>query len=215
MSGRLRLVVFFSLVAMTLLACEGDVALARDFVQQWALDHAVEIAKEKAGVGTGDPYVEAAVEGYDAVKGIKEADELMDEARQKQDAKKMDEALERRPRDWSYQLSRGDLALERGDLATWDKYFGKSVNEAGLDNPHWSQQELDELSAAEERLRRAHDVDAPPELVFTSYRQCTELYDRLVKQTAQGYRPAGSPFDAAQARIVYEQRRAGCDAMAH
>ncbi len=202
-------------IAFVAMACEaGDIALVKDFVQQWALDHAGQIVKAKAGFGSGDNYVDAALTGYEAVEEIHKADELMEAGREKQDPKKMDEALTLRPRDWTYQLSRSSLALKLGDMTTYDKYLGNAINEAGFvsriepndaDRAFHRQNTL-ELEAVDKQL----SIGGPGSVVgFKKYEQCFELYDRLYVLATKGYTNVGTPAAAEAER--YKLRRQDCE----
>lgn len=204
MSARRRLAVVLIIAAITVLGCEeGDIAVAKDFVTQWALDHPVQIAKAKVGLDTGDNLVDAAVGGYEAIEGIKKADELMDEGRDKSDPAKMDEALKLRPNDWTYQLSRADLALRMGDMVTVQKYWYPSLE----NNPGT----VDSLAAYNEQqyndLAEINIAVGQGKVVFKSYNQCTVLYDQLIQLSSKVV--AGVPASR------WMDLRAGCEKISH
>ena len=208
-----RLGVLVVALAAVLVACEAeDIALARSFIQEWIVSHPVEIGKAELGIGSGDVLADAGVMGYEAVKDIKKADELMDEGRTKQSAEKMDEAIKIRPRDWTYQLSRSNLALQKGDVTTYNKYFSLAVNEVGVvsriepndQDRHFYEQNTYELEAVDQRLNKG--MPAGSVLGFRSREQCHELYDRLYVLATRGYSNlSGSKGASAQYYLVRRQ----------
>ncbi len=169
-------------MALLAAACSEDMALAQDFIRQWASDHAVEIGMAAAGLPSGDDYVDAAVQGGSVVKDIAEADALVAEGWEKGDTSKADEALKKRPNDWSVQLSRANMALRDGDVGTFDSLTLSSLQKAQSGkNPTTSTYAYDRQAYAD--LLRVHDgimgSTATGFDAFRSRAQCVALYDRL------------------------------------
>jgi hypothetical protein len=157
------------LVGVLLLGSAACTAEGRELAMAWF----EEWAKEKdvswlrttgrwlTGYTTGDEDVDAALDAGRAIKDIKEADELMDQGQQAQQAgdldtaaKKMDEAIKKRPEDWTYKISRGVVELLQEDydsreefddsawsgaiqqdLANGHSYFDKEDDRKGTDGP--------------------------------------------------------------------------------
>lgn len=211
-----RLVAFVLLATLTLAACEqGDVQLVKDFIVQWATDHAGEIAAHRGGPLTSwlvekDPnqdYVDAAVDGYEVVSNLQAADELMARGRRNSDPAAMDAALKRRPDDWTYLQSRADLALQLGDMKT---YWGDSgqvyVHAVGIPTEQIQRQQYTELLAVHKRLDRG-----PGKVTgYASYQQCRALYDALAVTSGN---LGGDP--ASTEALSWRKREADCNAMAH
>jgi hypothetical protein len=173
-----RIVALLLVAVMAVAGCDEDLALAQDFIKQWALDHAAEIAKNQMGLPSGDAYVDAAVEAGKPILELKEADEAMATGRAKQDPKAMDAALKLRPKDWSYQLSRASLALQLGDMPTVTKYWYPSFEAApgSVDGiAKYQRQQGQELELVHQRISRGDGSITG----YRSYAQCTTLYDQL------------------------------------
>ncbi|MEA2537333.1 MAG: hypothetical protein QOF11_1567 [Chloroflexota bacterium] len=173
-----RVLALLLVTALAVAGCDEDLALAQDFIKQWALDHAGEIAKNQMGLPSGDAYVDAAVEAGGPILQLKEADEAMAKGRANQDPKSMDAALKLRPKDWTYQLSRADLALQLGDMTTVTKYWYPSFENApgtpgGIEA--YQRQQGQELELVHKRISRGDGSITG----YRSYAQCTTLYDQL------------------------------------
>ncbi len=205
------------LVAMLSLgACDtSDVQLARDFIIQWATDHAGEIAAHRGGALTSwlvekDPnqdYVDAAVDGYDVVSNLQEADKLMAKGRQNSDPVAMDAALTRRPDDWSYQLSRADLALQMDDMTSyWGHRNQVQIHSIGVPWQQIDKQQYSELLAVHKRLDRGPGKVSG----YTSYQQCRALYDALAVTSGN---LGGDPTSTEA--LSWRKREADCNAMPH
>ena len=95
-----RVVGFLLLATLALGACSGDDRqMAQAFIQEWAIDHADEIALRKLGLSDGNSYVDAAVDAADVVMKVQQADDLMAKGRRNSD-QSMDAAKKLRPNDW-------------------------------------------------------------------------------------------------------------------
>lgn len=208
MTAARRLAAFLCAAVVFLAACEGgDIAVIKDFVQQWILDHPAQLASAKFGIPSGDNLVDAAVEGYDAVKDLKKADDLMDEGRAKQDPAKMDEALAIRPHDWTYELSRGSLALQLGDMATVTNYGYSSFEDSkGTEEgiQHYYDQRGRELELVHQRLNLGEGSVTG----YRSYAQCAFLYDRLRELSTQTTEVTKPPS-------YWAARRQDCEQLPH
>lgn len=197
-------------------ACDAsDVQLAKDFIVQWASDHAGEIAAHRGGALTSwlvekDPnqdYVDAAVDGYEVVSNLQEADRLMDKGRKNSDPKAMDAALKRRPDDWTYQLSRSDLALQMNDMKSYWGYRDQvQVYSQGVPWERVEKQRYSELVAVHKRLDRG-----PGKVTgYGSYEQCHALYDALSITSGN---LSGDPRSTEA--LSWRKREDDCDAMPH
>ncbi|MFC2040331.1 hypothetical protein ACFLTW_04075 [Chloroflexota bacterium] len=89
---------------------------------------AVNLAKRTASGSTGDEEADAAMGLVKTIHDVQVGDRLMDEGREQRDATKMDEAIERRPNDWTYRTSRAALAFEKDDFRTADDQSSEAFN---------------------------------------------------------------------------------------
>ena len=182
-----RLVALAAAAVLVLAACSEDMTMAQDFIKTWAADHALEIGAAAAGIPSGDPMVDAAVQGGGVVKSMVEADALVEEGWQTGDPAKMDQALTKRPRDWSIELSRANMALAKGDMPTYEKYLDASARDSSLPGTNAPYTQKTWFAQDYDGLVRAHDtIMSSPKTgldAYASYLQCTTLYDRLARST--------------------------------
>lgn len=203
-----RLVGFLLLATLALGACSADDRqLAQAFIQQWAIDHADEIAMRKLGLSDGNSYVDAAVDAADVVMNFQQAEDLMAKGRKNSDPKSMDAAMKLRPKDWTYELSRSHLALQLGDMdGYWGNWNQVQIHSQGTPWHKVDKQSYSELLAVHKRL------DTGPGSVsgYASYKQCRALYDALAVTSGN---LAGD--QASTETKSWRQREADCDLLPH
>jgi len=206
---RHRLVGSLLLATLALGACSADDRqLAQAFIQQWAIDHADEIAMHKLGLSDGNSYVDAAVDAADVVMNFQRAEDLMAKGRRNSDPKSMDAAMKLRPNDWTYELSRSHLALQLGDM---DTYWG-NWNRVGIDFPLGTPWQKVDRQSYSELLVVHKRLDTGPGSVsgYKSYAQCRALYDALAVSSGN---LAGD--QASTETRSWRQREADCDLLPH
>lgn len=205
---RRRLAGLLLVAAFALGACSlDDRQLAQAFIQQWAIDHADEIAMRKLGLSDGNSYVDAAVDAADVVMKFQQAEDLMAKGRKNSDPKSMDSAMELRPKDWTYELSRANLGLQLGDMNTyWGNWNQVQVHSQGTPWDKVERQSYRELLAVHKRL------DTGPGSVkgYASYAQCRALYDALA--VTSGNLSGSQTSTEAKS---WRQREADCDKLPH
>ena len=117
--------------------------LAISFLREWAVEKDIDpgtttgklnIAMRVMGGSTGDEAADAAIDGGRVIKNLVDADKLMDEGRESGDIGKVDEAIEMRPGDWTYRVSKSNIFLRQGDRDSWGKEFMKALEIAEKDN---------------------------------------------------------------------------------
>lgn len=126
------------LILMTSLASctEGGKELLMGFVQEWIntkfdidttdtsligrAEAAVRIANLLTQRSTGNPDADAALGTVKMAMNYAQAESLMDQGRKKDDPALMDQAIQLRPDDWSYRVSRATLALKDDQLGIQD-----------------------------------------------------------------------------------------------
>ncbi len=209
-----RVVGFLLLATLAVGACSGDDRqMAQAFIQQWAIDHADEILMRKLGMSDGNSYVDAAVDAADVVMKVQQADDLMAKGRRNSDPKSMDAAMKLRPKDWTYELSRANLALQLGDMKT---YWG-NTNQAQIHVSGATQWQRLENQSYSELLAVHKRLDTGPGSVsgYASYEQCRALYDRLAVTSgnlAGDQLFSDSPSTEAKS---WRQREADCNQLPH
>lgn len=210
---RRRLGGLLLLATLVLGACSAeDKALAQAFIAQWAMDHADEIAMRKLGLSDGNSYVDAAVDAADVVMKFQQAEDLMAKGRKNSDPKAMDEALKLRPNDWTYELSRANLALQLGDVDRYWTFSNLSENDArGVPVIKQQTRAYAELVAVHNRLDRG-----PGNVTgYTSSDQCYTLYDSLLNLSDH---LTGDQMNVSEGKMTAEQRnwvqrRTDCEKM--
>jgi hypothetical protein len=187
-------------------ACEaGDVQLAKEFITQWAVDHAGEIAVHKLGYESGNDYVDAAVDGYEVIDKLQQADTLMARGRANSDTRAMDKALELRPHDWSYELSRANLALQKNDIDTYDKFEAGAMTDSSGRPMAAYEQEYRELVNVHKNLYGRGSYD--------SYYQCERLYSKLGLLTDPTAHMLPPGTVSAEDQQLYQDRYARCESL--
>lgn len=189
------------LAAVALGACSTeDQALGKAFIAQWAIDNADEIAMRKLGLSDGNSYVDAAVDAADVVMKFQQAEDLMAKGRRNSDPKAMDEALKLRPNDWTYELSRANLALQLGDVDRYQTFSNLSENDArGVPVAKRQTRAYAELVAVHNRLDRG-----PGNVTgYTSLDQCYTLYQDLLILSDH---LTGDQMNVSEGKMTAEQR---------
>jgi hypothetical protein len=198
---------------------EGDVAFVRDFLLDWAANNPGSTLGGLIGVGEGNE-VTAALGALSTIDKVNKADALMDDGRKNRDAKKMDEAIELRPKDWTYRTSRAVVALDLGSLSGYDANV-KAAQELSLNrqiggrtvsgSDREVRQRYNELGQVEFRL--GLDLDAGRRV---DGERCRKIYGEMAAMAAQlqnAARTAGDQvaFDRfGDDRRIYGDRQAKC-----
>ena len=207
-------------MALMLAGCDVlDQQLVIDWAEEWAraknihprnedgsinIGAGINLATRAAGFSTGDEDADAALDVFLVVRGINDADKLMDEGRQKHDPAPMDQAIAARPGDWTYRSTRAALALDQGDVATAQAQFDAAdaiAADRGIDPLWYADQSIDDLqNAALERM-----ADGVPG--FDEAPQCRMYWDRMAQLWALRYSASHDAEDqalAADARAKVE-----------
>lgn len=164
-----------SMLLVFLTACSAeDRELLIDIALSWATEHAVEIAAYGVFGTTGDQEVDAVLGARGVIDNINAADQLMEEGREQGDLTKMEEAVEKRPGDYTYRTSYATALLQQGNTADAEAQFD-AADEA-LENyskdhlQTYATQGIDELGA----LRPGFEKNG-----FASTQQCQTYYGRM------------------------------------
>lgn len=160
---------------MFLTACSAeDQQLLIDLALSWAREHAAEIASYGLWGSTGDDEVDAVLGTKSVVDNINAADQLMEEGRKEGDLAKMEEAIEKRPGDYTYRTSYAAALLREGDAAEAEAQFAQAdaaVSNYSSDHAQtYATQGIDELGA----LRYGFEKNG-----FASTEQCHTYYGRM------------------------------------
>lgn len=125
------------LVSVLLLGSAACTAEAKELAMAWFEDWVEENGTSMIAVGarwllgtpTGSEDVDAAIDAGRAIRDIKEADELVEEGQKAQRAgdfdtaeEKIQQAVKKRPNDWTYKLALSMVLRESGDTNEWTWY---------------------------------------------------------------------------------------------
>lgn len=155
--------------------CDAD---TYDFVRalalEWAKANAGDILKNSFLGRSGNDEVDAVMGAKNVVDNINAADQLMDEGRAEGDLAKMEEAINKRPGDYTYRVSYGTELLEQGYSDEAADQFS-AADQAVQNYPAYHQQEyaiqgIEELSV----LREGYETNG-----FANKQQCKLYYERM------------------------------------
>ncbi len=190
----------------------GDVDLVIEFMEDWArakgihptnpdgsinLEGVANIATRGMGGSTGDDQADAAIDAGTVIDNLRKADELMDEGRKNRDPVAMDRALAKRPNDWSYNLSRANLALERGDITGANENRNRAGTNVGGSRAQQTMSEQD-ISELEDIRRRLNGQ-------YQSSDQCATLYAHLGNAYGNRGQDTGSSRDLDMQQGYYRE----------
>ena len=116
MKQRRRLIGLVLSLAFLVAACgQEDSAFVEDFIKSWLLAHPIEVIAAKTPFGSGDPMIDAAVEGQEVISAQDDADKEFQKAYVNGDTQTMDDLIAKHPNDWGYKVDRASVALEQGE----------------------------------------------------------------------------------------------------
>jgi hypothetical protein len=128
-----------------------DRQLIIDIALSWAAEHAGEIASYGLLGTSGNDEVDAVLDARSVIDNINTADRLMEEGRAEGDLSKMEEAIEKRPGDYTYRVSYGAALLKNGDATEAEAQFAAAdeavVDYSGDHAQSYAIQGIDELGA--------------------------------------------------------------------
>jgi len=214
MRARRLLTVLACLLALGLAACEftpSDREMVRSFIEEWARSKDMHPVNKDGSLSlqglwnagsrlvtgrTGDDEADAVLDAYEVISNLHEADKLMDKGRQERDSAAMDQAVQRRPGDWTYRVSRAALALEQGDWATYEQQTASAAQIAGerdIDPLWYTNQSIRDLEPVQSNLAASGWPDKA---------QCIKLNQDLAAHYRQRHALTGSAADLAQAEAA-------------
>ena len=200
--------------ALAIAACQftpEDKELVRSFVEDWARSKDVHPVKEDGSLSwsglwnagsrivtgsSGDPEADAVLDAYEMIKNLNEADKLMDKGREERDPVAMDQAIKKRPGDWTYRVSRSALALEQGDLATYEaeEEAAYSIVDQRKTDPVWyASQNIKDLQVVHDKLAAQGWPNAE---------QCATVNAALAVHYQRRAQLTGSEADATAGQIA-------------
>jgi hypothetical protein len=164
-----------SALMLLLTGCSAeDRQLLIDIALSWAAEHAGEIASYGIFGTSGNDEVDAVLGARSVIDNLNSADKLMEEGRKEGDLSKMEEAIEKRPGDYTYRTSYAAALLKSGDAAEAEAQFAAAdeavVKYGGDHSQEYAIQGIDELGA----LRSGFEKNG-----FASKAQCQTYYGRM------------------------------------
>lgn len=172
---------------------------------EWLNENRATAVRQTVTGSTGNPQADAALEPWEVLEEINEADQLMEAGRRDRDPKLMEQAMEKRPGDWTYRMAYGALLLEQGDTLGAESQLG-FVNSAVLVAPQrvpprealrYANAGIAELEAVEARL-----ANRP-----MSGMQCKVLFEHLAHYYDVRGTVTGSTDDARLAGLYAEDAK--------
>ncbi len=147
-----------------------DAVVVESFAMEWMLFKGL----AAAGILSGDE-IQAIINIGDLIEKINKADDLMEKGRREKDVASMEEAMKLRPGDWTYQDSLANLALEKGNLALYQRHQNELLTKFSKDSSSPAAQRYFKQDLAEkEAIHRANSGK------WTNGRQCAAVYDGLI-----------------------------------
>lgn len=173
-----RVAIVLAACVLLLAGCEIDFEEIRqiviDIAMAWAKEHALEVGKYTFTGSSGDPEVDAVLGARDVISNLNAADELMQQGRAEGDLNKMEEAVERRPGDYTYRVSYATALLQSGDTdLAQEQFIAADQVVTGYSSDHaqaYATQGIDELGA----LRPGFEKNG-----FSSPAQCRTYNERM------------------------------------
>jgi hypothetical protein len=174
MKQRMIVIALIALMLFMTGCSADDQQILIDIAISWAAEHASEIAAYGVFGTTGSDEVDAVLDARSVINNINAADQLMEEGRKEGDLSKMEEAIEKRPGDYTYRTSYAAALLQNGDAAEAEAQFA-AADEALLDysSDHaqtYAIQGIDELGMLQPGFEKNG---------FTSKEQCQTYYGRM------------------------------------
>ena len=151
-------------------------SLALELLEEWADIHnvnptsvggAVNLAKRSASETTGNEEADAALGIVKTIQDVREGDAFMEEGDKLRSqgnldgaAEKMDAAIEKRPNDWSYRVSRIALGFEQNDNESYIEHENKARNNNNIPLMMFS-------TPSQTREKNKHENPAQEDRYFT------------------------------------------------
>jgi hypothetical protein len=180
-----------------------DRALVRSFAEDWLRSKNMHPTHEDGSINwlgtaniarravtgrSGDSEVDAVLDAYDVLSNIHEADRLMAQGMAQGDADAIDQAIARRPGDWTYRTARAAVALINGDAETYEEQRSEAeqiVFTQGIDPVWYHQQSIQALGEV------AGQVETAP--------QCQAILNQMALHYAELFDLTGQPSYAERA----------------
>jgi hypothetical protein len=204
MRKRILVLVLLLVLMPIMTSCgTGDAQLLIDLALSWAAENAVSIAAYTAFGTSGNDEVDAVMDAKGVIDNINAADRLMEEGRQEGDLSKMEQAIEKRPGDYTYRVSYATALLKNGHASEAEAQF-QAADEAVLDygGDHaqtYAIQSIDELSLLGPEFEQNG---------FKSAEQCRAYYGQMAYFYEIRMVVGGSYFE--QQRDRFRALQAGC-----
>ncbi|MFC1917637.1 hypothetical protein ACFLXH_03190 [Chloroflexota bacterium] len=117
---------------------------------------AANLAKRAASGSTGDEEADAAMGLFKTVHDVqvgdglmKEGEKLQAEGKPVEAAKRMDEAIQKRPEDWTYRVSRANLRFEQGKENARDDFWAGQKAAGHREVQVWDEEEQENYTTTE------------------------------------------------------------------
>ena len=159
MTRKLLVVLVLVPLMLGLVACDaGDIAFLRAMALEWAASHAGDLLKYGIIGRSGNDEVDAVMDAKHVIDNIQAADKLMEEGRETGDLTKMEQAIKKRPGDYTYRVSYGSELMRNGRTDDAVSEFEAADQAASQYGPahveRYAIQGIDELSLAGQQFEQ-------------------------------------------------------------
>jgi len=160
-----------------------------------------EIAAYKIWGTSGDPGVDAVMQARDTINQIGEADALMEEAWEQGDPLVMEQAIEIRPRDWTYRVDAASLYLAQNEIGAAEEHL-RAADKVVPDDPAAKDRHAFQVIQNFEDIKASGDTEG-----YTSLEQCNKVHDELIHYYDQRWTISGQSGPSPGGQQVAEEKQ--------
>lgn len=199
-------VIALALAALLLAGCgaEGRSFLL-DLAVSWAAEHAGDVTLYTLTGRSRSAEVDAVLGAKDVVQNMMAADQLMDQGRQENDLTKMEQAVKKRPGDYTYRASYGTALLQAGRGQDAEAQF--MAADQAAKNYGGEHRQLNAIAGIDElgALRPGFEQNG-----FVDRLQCQAYYDQMAHLYDVRFEGTKQTFFQDQA-VHYRALAAACE----
>ena len=159
MTRKLMVVLVLAPLMLGLVACDAeDISFLRAMALEWAASNAGDLIKYGIIGRSGNDEVDAVMDAKGVIDNIQAADKLMEEGRETGDLIKMEQAIKKRPGDYTYRVSYGAELMRNGRTEDAIYQFEAADQAASQYGPahaeRYAIQGIDDLSLAGQQFEQ-------------------------------------------------------------
>ena len=174
-SRKLLAILVLAPLMLGLAACSAeDISFLRALALSWAAEHAGDLIKYGLIGRSGNDEVDAVMDAKGVIDNINAADKLMEEGRQTGDLTKMEQAIKKRPGDYTYRVTYASQLFKSGrtgDAVAEFEAADQAAQQYGAGHAEiFAIQGIDELSLVGQQFEKDG---------FADRRQCQEYNGQM------------------------------------